>query len=197
MSMSSLINSDIYSIIKEDIENLDGKIIFINGSYCGGKSKCSGLFYLNAQDNPIIKIAKGRLSEEEWFGILIHEYSHFIQWRDNSKYWERFCDHDVTYSQILLKPEKHKFALKALMQLEIDCEKISTNIIKNNDLFDYKQYAQSANAILYKYAMLYKYNKWPDDNRRYQKVQDYCPKKILKSYKEYLDIPESVIHYYK
>jgi hypothetical protein len=195
--MSSLISSDVYSIIREDLEDLDGKVVFVKGSYCGGKSKCSGLFYLNAKCNPVIKVAKGGLSEDEWFGVLIHEYCHFIQWRDNSKYWDRFCDHDVTYSQILFNPEKYKLALKTLMELEINCEKLSTNIIKNNNLFDDKRYAQSANAILYKYAMLYKYNKWPENDRKYKKIQEHCPTKILKSYKEYLNIPKKVVEYYK
>jgi len=195
--MSFLINSDVYSIIKEDLEDLDGKLIFVKGRYCGGKNKCSGLFYLDAKDNPVIKVAKGGLEEDEWFGILIHEYCHFMQWRDNSKYWDRFCNYDVTYSQILSKPEKYKTALIALMELEINCEKGVVKIIKNNNLFDPKKYAQSANAILYKYAFLYKFNEWPEDNRTYQKIQNESPNRILKSYKEYLDIPKNIIDYYK
>jgi hypothetical protein len=195
--MSSLINSRVFSIINEDVESLDGKIILLKGSYCGGKSKCSGLFYLDSKDNPVIKVAKGSLLEEEWFGILIHEYCHFIQWRDDSSLWNNFCNHDATYAQIISKPEKHKKALQSLIDLEINCEKCTTNIIKNNKLFNHKKYAQGANAIIYKYSMLYKYHKWPDDNKKYQKVQDFCPSKILKSYKEYLNIPEKVYNYYK
>jgi len=195
--MSSLMNSEVYDIIKDDIESLDGKISLLKGNYCGGKTKCAGLFYLDARDNPVIKVAKSNLSQEEWFGILIHEYCHFVQWRDDVKPWSKFSDYDITYSQILLKPEKYKKELIALFDLEIDCEKRTFNIIKNNNLFDAKAYAQTANSILYKYAMLYKYNKWPDDNRKYKKVQDLCPTKILKSYKEYLNIPEQIYNYYK
>ena len=195
--MSSLMNSKVFDIIKEDIESLDGKIILLKGRYCGGKSKCSGLFYMDTNDNPIIKVAKGSISEEEWFGVLIHEYCHFLQWRDDSRLWNNFCDYDIAYSQIILKPEKYKKELIALMQLEIDCERSAFNIIKNNKLFDHKAYAKTANAILYKYAMLFNYNKWPEDNRKYQKVQDFCPQKILKSYSEYLKIPEKIVNYYK
>jgi hypothetical protein len=190
-------NSKVFDIIKEDIESLDGKIILLKGRYCGGKSKCSGLFYMDAYDNPVIKVAKGSIPEEEWFGVLIHEYCHFLQWREDSRLWNNFCDYDITYSQIILKPEKYKKELIALMQLEIDCERSTFNIIKNNKLFDYKAYAKTANAILYKYAMLFNYNKWPEDNRKYQKVQDFCPQKILKSYNEYLKIPEKIVNYYK
>jgi hypothetical protein len=195
--MSSLINSRVFGIIKEDIESLDGRIILLKGNYCGGKSKCSGLFYMDSNDNPIIKVAKGNLAEDDWFGVLIHEYCHFIQWRDDTPLWNRFCDYDITYSQIILKPEKYKKELAALMELEIDCEKSAARIIKNNELFDHKKYSQSANAIIYKYAFLYQYGKWPNDNRKYQKVQEFCPKRILKSYKEYINIPEQVYNYYK
>jgi hypothetical protein len=195
--MSYLINSEVFNIIKEDIESLDGKLIFVKGRYCGGKSKCSGLFYIDSNDNPILKIAQGGSTEEEWFGILLHEYCHFLQWRDQSQLWEKFSSHDVTYSHIILKPSKYKKELASLMELEINCEKCVVKIIKNNNLFDYKKYAQSANSIIYKYAMLYKYGKWPEDNRKYKKVQEYCPSKILKSYKEYLNIPEKVFNYYR
>jgi hypothetical protein len=195
--MSFIMSSEIFSIIKEDIELLNGKIILTKGRYCGGKSKCSGLFYMDSKDNPIIKVAKGGLKEEEWFGVLLHEYCHFLQWRDESKYWDQFADHDITYSHIILKPEKYKNELISLMELEIDCEKSVIKIIKNNNLFDTKLYAQSANAILYKYAFLYKYNKWPSDTRKYKKVQSLCPTKILRSYKDYLNIPNKIKDLYQ
>lgn len=195
--MSFLINSEVYSIIKEDIEALDGKIVFIKGRYCGGKSKCSGLFYLDSHENPIIKVAKGYLPEEEWFGVLLHEYCHFLQWRDDVKVWNKFCDNDTTYSQIILKPEKYKKELVSLMELELDCEKRVYSIIKNNKLFNIQKYTQNANAILYKYAFLYLFNKWPDDNRKYNKVAKFCSKRFLKTYKDYLNIPKEVMNYYK
>jgi len=192
----SLNNSEVLNIIEEDLKDLDGKVVFVKGRYCGGKSKCSGLFYMDGNDNPIIKVAKGVLKEEEWFGVLIHEYAHFIQWRDDTKIWNNYCDYDITYSQILLKPEKYKKELLALMNLELDCEKRAFKIIKNNNLFDYKEYAQNANSILYKYAFLYNYNNWPDDNRKYRKVQKICPVKLLDNVKDYLDIPEDIVVIY-
>jgi hypothetical protein len=192
----SFINSEVFKIIKEDLEDLDGKIVFVKGRYCGGKSKCSGLFYMNANEDPIIKVAKGGLDDEEWFGVLIHEYSHFLQWRDDTKIWNKFCDYDITYSHLLLKPQKYKKELLALMDLELDCEKRTVNIIKNNNLFDHKKYAQSANGILYKYAFLYNYNEWPDDNRKYKKVQRICPTTLLKNTQMYLDIPEEIVDMY-
>ncbi|MEY4342221.1 MAG: hypothetical protein RL736_11 [Pseudomonadota bacterium] len=192
----SLNNSEVLKIVEEDLKDLDGKVVFVKGRYCGGKSKCSGLFYMDANDNPIIKVAKGGLKETEWFGVLIHEYAHFLQWRDDTKIWNNYCDYDITYSQILIKPDKYKKELLALMNLELDCEKRAYKIIKNNKLFDYKEYAQNANSILYKYAFLYNYNNWPDDNRKYRKVQKICPTKLLNNVKDYLDIPVDIVKIY-
>lgn len=194
--MSYLSIPEVLRIIKEDIADQNGKIIFCKGRYCGGKSKCSGLFYMDSKDNPIIKVAKGALKEDEWMGVLLHEYCHFLQWRDDSKVWNQFCDYDITYSSILNHPQKFKKQLVALIELELDCEKRVVRIIKKNNLFDEKEYIKSANAILYKYAFLYNFNKWPYDNRRYRKVIDLSPTKLLKSYKEYLDIPEKIINLY-
>jgi hypothetical protein len=192
----SLNNSEVLKIVEEDLKDLDGKVIFVKGRYCGGRSKCSGLFYMDTNDNPIIKVAKGGLKEEEWFGVLIHEYAHFIQWRDDTKIWNKYCDYDITYNQILINPYKYKKELLALMNLELDCEKRAYKIIKNNHLFDYKKYAQNANSILYKYAFLYNYNNWPDDNRKYRQVQKICPTKLLDNVKDYLDIPIDIVKIY-
>jgi hypothetical protein len=195
--MSSLINSSLFKIIKDDVESLDGKIIILKGPYCGGKSKCSGLFYMDSNDNPIIKVAKGSISEEEWFGILIHEYCHFIQWSEDSKVWNKFCDTDVTYSEIILKPAKYKKELLLLMNLELDCEKRTYKIIKNNQLFDYKDYAQNANAILYKYSFLYNFNKWPENNRKSKKILKFCKTTLLNKSEDYLNIPKEIVEYYQ
>lgn len=195
--MSFLKDCAVFNIIKDDVEEMGGKIIFTKGAYCGGKNKCSGIFYTDSKDNPVIKVAQGKLKEHEWFGVLLHEYSHFLQWRDYNKYWEDFCNYDVNLVDILKTPKKYKKALISLMELELDCEKKAYNIIKNNKLLDHKEYATAANSILYKYAFLYKYGKWPDDNKKYQKIQYTCPNKLLKSYKEYLKIPKEVVEYYK
>lgn len=192
----SLIESDVFKIIQKDLKEYNGKINFLKGRYCGGESKCSGLFYTDCQDQPVIKVAKGSLKEEEWFGVLIHEYCHFLQWRDEVTVWNKFCNYTADYSDIVIRPKKYKKELLALIDLELDCEKRCYKIIKINKLFDHEVYAKSANAVLYKYAFLFQKGYWPDDNRKYKKAFNLSPVKLLKSPKDYFNIPKGIVEVY-
>jgi len=189
--MANPFRSNLFGIIKKDLLEYNGKIIFCKGNYCGGDSQCQGIFYFNSKDEPVIKVAKGNVTTEESFGVLIHEYSHFLQWRDESRIWSEFDDHQFTFDDVILNPKKNKKNILLLIKLEADCERRSMKIIRKNSVIDEKQYAQIANAVLYKYAYLYHYNKWPS-SPKLKKTYEMCPDRILKSYKDYLNIPEDV-----
>jgi len=139
----------------------------------------------------MIKVARGKTSQQEAFGVLIHEYSHFLQWRDQSKIWNEFDDNDFSFDNVILKPKKNKDKILLLIKLEADCERRSIRIIRKNNIIDDKLYAQMANAILYKYAYLYHYSTWPK-GAKLKDTYTLCPDKILKSYKDYLNIPKDV-----
>ena len=139
----------------------------------------------------MIKIARGNTTQQEAFGVLIHEYSHFLQWRDNSKIWNEFDEKNFSFDDVILKPKKNKDKLLLLIKLEADCERRSIKIIRKNNIIDDRVYAQMANAILYKYAYLYHYNTWPKGIKLKQ-VYTICSDRILKSYKDYLNIPKDV-----
>jgi len=194
--MLSILNSEIFSIIKKDLSEHDGKIIFCKGEYCGGNSKCYGIFYFDSEDRPILKIAKGNKTKEEWFGIVIHEYCHFLQWRDNSKNWKEYDKNEFQFDTILCNPKKNRDKILILLKLEADCERRSVKIIRNNTLIDAENYARMANAVLYKYAYLYKYYKWPQTNIKLPELYNLCPDKIIKSYKDYRNIPTEIVKAY-
>lgn len=190
--MSSLINSDIYKTIQTDLSENDGKIFLQKGKYCAGHSKCEGIFYFNSKDQPIIKVATGGKTEEEWFGTLIHEYCHFLQWHEYSPVWQQFDSEDFTFENILSEPKKYKKNILTLIKLERDCEMRAIKIIKNNNLFCHKEYAKFANAILYKYGYLYKNNIWPKPTASHKVIADNCPNVLLKSHLNYTEIPDSI-----
>lgn len=189
--MSNLFRSSLFSIIKNDLREYDGRIIFCKGEYCGGESKCQGLFYLDSKQCPVIKVARGKASREEAFGVLIHEYCHFLQWRDGSSIWSEFNNKEFTFDDIILEPKKNKKNILLLIKLEADCERRSMKIIRQNNIIDEKEYARTANAVLYKYAYLYRYGTWPK-GIKLREVYELCPDKLLKSYKDYLNIPQDV-----
>lgn len=189
--MPNLFKSPLFTIIKRDLLEYNGRIIICKGEYCGGDSQCQGVFYFDAKETPMIKVARGKTSQQEAFGVLIHEYSHFLQWRDQSKIWNEFDENDFSFDNVILKPKKNKDKILLLIKLEADCERRSIKIIRKNQILDDKVYAQMANAVLYKYAYLYHYGTWPR-GAKLKETYSLCPDKILKSYKDYLNIPEDV-----
>jgi hypothetical protein len=190
--MFSLIKSDLYKTIQDDLSENDGKIFIQKGKYCAGHNKCEGIFYFNSKEQPIIKVATGGKTEEEWFGILIHEYCHFLQWYENSKIWEEFDRQDFTFENAISNPKKFKKEILVLLKLELDCEKRAIKIIKNNKLFCTKEYTKFANAILYKYGYLYVNNIWPNSGEKYKAIAGHCPNVLLKSHLNYIEIPNSI-----
>lgn len=192
MTGKGLSTSELLKEIKKDLKDFDGKVNIYKGKYCGGDSKCSGLFYLDNNENPILKIAKGS-NPDQWVGILIHEYCHFLQWRDNVKVWRVFSEGSASFDDLMLNPKKYKKEIIDLISLELDCEKKTVKIIKANNYFDVDLYIKNANAILLKYVYLYYKNKWPNNLSKFKKVQNKCPNKLLKSALDYLEIDKEIL----
>jgi hypothetical protein len=187
--MRSVKQSPLYKIIKKDLKEYDGKIILYKGEYCGGNDRCYGMFDFNSKEQPVLKIAVGNKSNEHWFGILIHEYCHFLQWRDNTKIWKQFEESNFSIDDIINSPKKHKKELLLLMKLEADCERRVIKLIKKYRLFSVKEYAQEANAVLFKYGFLYTDGYWPKNNKELPECWTLCPDRILRSHLSYLNTP--------
>lgn len=192
--MSALRKPLIISIIQNEVEALDGKINFYKGRYCGGKNRCSGLFYLDSDDRPVIKVATGGTKKaEDWIGTLIHEYCHFMQWRDDSKIWLAYESYDVSFEQILDDPIKYGEALYKTIELELDCEKRAVAIIKANNLFNTNYYIKLANALILKYVYLSLYKKWPRTPATNKRIIELMPSKLLKSHKDYINFDKEIL----
>jgi hypothetical protein len=195
--MRSIKNNGLYKVIRHDIKSYDGRIIMCKGEYCGGNDRCYGLFELNNKEQPIIKVAIGTKSPEQWFGILVHEYCHFLQWKEQSELWTDFEDCSFNIDEIIKNPKKYKKQLLLLIRLEADCERRAIKLIKNYHIpFDIDSYVKEANCILYKYAMLYTNSFWPKNTQEVKNSHELCPNKIHKSYLKYLEIPEDLYDIY-
>jgi hypothetical protein len=190
--MQSVKNTKLYSIIKKDLKAYDGKILLFKGEYCGGNDRCYGMFEFNFKDNPVIKVAVGNKSTERWFGVLIHEYCHFLQWKEQSKIWKDFEESNFNIEDIIKSPKKYKKEILLLLRLEADCERRVVNLIKTHQLFDATEYIQEANAVLYKYGFLYTDHFWPKTGSEVKNCEEMCPEKIHRSYLKYLEAPEAV-----
>jgi hypothetical protein len=190
--MQSIKKSRLYGIIKKDLKAYDGKILLYKGEYCGGNDRCYGMFEFNFKDIPIIKVAVGNKTNERWFGVLIHEYCHFLQWREQSKLWTDFEDSNFNIEEIINNPKKFKKEILTLIRLEADCERRVVQLIRKYGLFDEKEYAKEANAVLYKYGFLYTDHFWPKGNPELRNCEELCPDRIHRSYLKYLEIPEDL-----
>jgi hypothetical protein len=197
--MKDFLKSDLYQYILNDIEDYDGKIVFCKGKYCGGDNQCAGIFYIDSKDQPVLKVATKTTLPEEWIGALIHEYCHFIQWRDDCKEWRDFELKGLAFSEIIQTPKKYKKELLVLLNLELDCEKKVVSILGKKNLFlDKKKYVQTANAILYKYGFLYKEGKWPIINKnRFEKITELCNTKLFSDPLQYTDLPIKIKDFFK
>jgi hypothetical protein len=190
-----MLNSDLYKIVSKHIVEHDGKVVLCKGEYCSGYSKCYGVFYFDSKDRPIIKVATGKKTRKESLGILVHEYSHFLQWSTNCKLWQEFENAEFNFQDVISNPQKNKKNILLLLKLELDCEKRSVRLIKKNNLLDDRYYCKVANSILYKYAYLYLHNKWPTNSMVGDaEILNSAPEKLLARYEDYFNIPEDIIN---
>lgn len=192
--MSLLKQKNLIALMRENIKDFDGEIMFLKGRVCGGKSRCSGIFFTDSEDRPIIKVATNNFkNREDWLGTLVHEYCHFEQWKNNNSVWHKYDSSNISLEQVLLKPGNFKKELVDIIALELDCEKKSVRIIKNNNLFDTTKYIIYANAVLFKYVHAYHFGSWPEKSIKSIEVTDICPNKLLKSAGDYLKFDKSLI----
>lgn len=190
--MQSIDKTKIYNIIKKDLKAYDGKVFLFKGEYCGGNDRCYGVFEFNIRDEPVLKVAIGNKTRDQALGVLIHEYCHFLQWREAAKVWKEFEESNFSIEDVIKNPKKFKSQILLLIKLEADCERRVIKLVNKYGLFCPNQYAKEANYILYKYAFIYTNGFWPSAGSKLSGFYDKCPDKIKKSYLDYIDIPQDV-----
>lgn len=130
------------------------------------------------------------------FETLIHEYNHFLQWKNRPKFWEK-CDgynnpflawkegyhNDITKNKLTR-------AFNKAIELERDCEINSIKCIKKYDLdVDLEKYIKEANSYLFSYHFVKKYRDWPKSSIYTEELINNMPNKILplSNYKKGID----------
>jgi hypothetical protein len=116
------------------------------------------------------------------FNVFIHEYCHFLQWKENKNCinqelyevlfnWINGNEYD---SDLLNKSFYH------IIEIERDCELKSINLISKYNLnVDVKQYIKQANSYLFSYYLNKKYRKNPKTPIYLTNVINYMPETIL------------------
>lgn len=149
------------------------------------KTSCSGFFEENQKIKPTLGIA-GLLSDQLFFEVLAHEFSHAMQWVENSIYWtqSRLTPSDILKYQsridsqisgletgdilslwldsaVELSPDELEDLTIRTTAVEFDCESRTVDLIRSSQLeIDSDTYAQKANAYLITYFFSQKTRKW-------------------------------------
>lgn len=125
----------------------------------------NGYFYADKLE---LKCAVGK-PEDEWFPVFVHEYCHFLQWREQTEAWKVLGEEekrsetsiDEWLSGTDLDHETVLLHCKLTRDVEEECERFVVDRIRKYDLqIDISQYIQKTNAYLYFWSVLPDTRKW-------------------------------------
>ena len=140
-----------------EIKLSKGKYVLCN------KIKCNGYFDYEAEKLAVATNIKS------WELILVHEFSHFMQWLEDCKEWRAYI-RDQKAGEVVepalagksVDTKKLRGQLRTTMMMERDCERRSVELLQQ---FHYpedkvRQYIQKANAYTIFYLHIEKTRKW-------------------------------------
>ena len=160
-----------------------------------GVGRASGYF-----DQSIIKVAGGGRSSKRILELIVHEYSHFLQFIHQEEIWKKAGRHNLEEALFNKKVTKERFheMVSADKELEIDAEKKSVEIIKKWNLpIDVETYIKGANAYIYYYTYMDKYRKWCiKAPSRVKKIIDIMSVTFRKNYDKLPEDYEKLINKY-
>jgi hypothetical protein len=158
-----------------------GKRINFGGGRCGG-------YFCESTKQLVIAIGR---PIPIMLGTLIHEESHFDQWKDLDSIWykpqmessaNRFFNW-LSGASENKNPEKDA---KKIIELEADCERRTIKKIKKrwSELISTEDYVRSANAYMFSYLWMARSRKWIGDFASKQKYVNQFPSKMKKKYEK-------------
>jgi len=106
----------------------------------------------------IFKIHFYRNSLQENYGIFIHEYCHYKQWKEKIDLWAPAVRAN-TSMDLWLNNKPNSFSKQDLVNiqlLELDCDKRAIDLIKQHDFpIDVKEYIKESNSYIWSYNLIY------------------------------------------
>lgn len=146
---------------------------------------CSG--YFCDRDKALV-VACGR-PFEEWFEILVHEFCHMEQWKNDSRWveWTDACAKTWEWlaGNTMMNNTQLRNVLDTMVELEKDCEIRAVEKIKKWELpISVQKYVQKANVYLYSYHVLPDIKKFPTAVHSDMELVKMAPVKFKKSYRK-------------
>jgi len=152
-------------LIKNNVrlEFINAPYIFFNDD--DTNSRCGGFFTEYPKARMSLSVKK---SFKKWFSIFIHEYNHYVQYKEKTKIWkkcdaiEKKFDIDEWLTHTIEYPDKiAKNSVNAIQDCEFECEKMTIHTILENDLsLNTIEYIKRANSYVLFYNVLREERKW-------------------------------------
>jgi hypothetical protein len=127
------------------------------------------------EENKLLVAACGQ-PQDQWLPLMLHEFCHFIQWKENDPEWTASWDHPfvekfgvsdgyTAHGEWLDGKEFSDEAVDVWTQivrdLELGCERKAYSLINVWNLpIDREDYARRGSAYVYFYNVVRKYRKW-------------------------------------
>lgn len=124
-------------------------------------------------------------------GILVHEYSHYLQWKTNRRFFNNRMNYCDTFFK-WIEGSKHTDkvvdkALEKVIELEWDCEKRAIELIKKHRIeIDLKRYKKAASSSILFYHIAREKRKWCEYSPFDPRITRSMPEE-LQSLEYYLD----------
>lgn len=99
------------------------------------------------------------LDHDMGFEVFLHEYCHYLQWKNNRDLWDRsLLTYDILFEWIdkpesIYTEEELNQSLHDILELEHDCENKALRLLQNNPIEDVSidKYIRAVNAYLLHY----------------------------------------------
>lgn len=109
---------------------------------------CAGYFdYLNKE----LKVATWR---KDWFGIFMHEYNHYKQWKKQTKKWQ-IVEHIDTFFDTF--PKKYTLGMQLMEQ---ECDKMVWSDVEEWHIEGMQNHIAEANSYHISYVNIANNRKW-------------------------------------
>lgn len=163
------------------------------------ENNCAGYFDC---DNLDLKVATRDLQEPiRWVTLLAHEYCHLEQWSEEVPLWGKTVKgHDI-YTLFMmwldgvveLSEEQLTEYTNCAMEVELDCEKRTTEVIKKFNLpFDVEEYVQRSNAYALQYQFIKKHRRWNIPGQAPSSLKEVYSLMSTKFDMDYYSLPQDI-----
>lgn len=192
---------ELLKLVKTDCKSYNIKLYLSTGKAVRNNGhKCGGYFCSSTKK---IAVAKGN---PNWAIILLHEYCHLIQWRENCEAWSNSCRYRIDYMSEWLADSRYVSKAKldevfrTTMNVEQDCERRKIAYLKQLGISKKKiqEEIQKANAYVLFYMYVKKNQIWnlPKYPSRIKKIWSQCPKNFNYNFHKSFERVEHLYNYH-